>query len=85
VFCIKQNRPPVVDQSHMDTPLQLLEGINLAWWPTLLRSFWHIPTTELALVGDPQCDLDSFTATLQDFSRLLQSADVDALDEMMLP
>jgi hypothetical protein len=69
----------------MDTPQQLLEGINLAWWPTLLRSFWHTPTTELAPVGDPQCDLDSFTATLQDFSRLLQSADVDALDEMMLP
>jgi hypothetical protein len=70
----------------METPRQLLEGFSLAWWPTLLRSFWGAPMVEPAPVRkDQECELDSFTATLQDFSGILHSADADALDEMTLP
>jgi hypothetical protein len=53
----------------MDTPRQLLEGVSLAWWPTLLRSF---------------CGASQL-ATETDATYSLQSADVDGLDEMTLP
>jgi hypothetical protein len=61
---------------------QLLEGIDLAWWPTILHSVSdHGRQDSAPAAGQP----DSFTTALEDFASLLRCDESDALEELTLP
>jgi hypothetical protein len=61
---------------------QLLEGISLAWWPTILHS---VSTHGYQDPAPATGQSDSFTTTLEDFASLLQCDESDALEELTLP
>ena len=54
----------------------VLEGIDLAWWPTMLRS----------LAEDDKDGLsETFNAQLSELAAIVRSEDADALEELTLP
>lgn len=64
----------------MNVSTDCLEGISLVWWPALLQA-----EMEAASSIESLCDVDSFTATLQNLANALRCAELGDLEEITLP
>lgn len=62
----------------MEDAASILEGVDLAWWPTLLRSLSEVEE-DIAGPGD------AFTTSLHEFAILVAGEDMDAFEEFTLP
>ena len=69
--------PNTADRWHMEDAASILEGVDLAWWPTLLRS--------LSEVDEEIAAGDAFTTSLHEFAILVAGEDMDAFEEFTLP
>jgi hypothetical protein len=62
----------------MNNAGQILKGISLVWWPTILHSI-----SESSAINSGR--QDRMTTILDEFSGIMNSEDADALEELTLP
>ena len=67
----------------MESTNHLLEGVDLVWWPTLLRNMAGSPASGAMELSD--CELDSFSASLERLAAALALPDVPVSEEVTLP
>ena len=62
----------------MEHVTQILQQVDLAWWPMWLRS---MSDQEHGVAGGP----DTLTSALEELAMLVSSEDADAFEEATLP